>query len=505
MRVYGASPLYNYVELVFRSKRLFIASVLLATVATVAVAVSRAKSYNASALILLSGSSQTGPQNIDKDDKAARGSIQFKLNVLNIVLKDPNFLKKAFKEGGLQGNMNDEQFDQFCKDARAAMTYGAGENILEISCRWKDATAEKIINAFYSAYANRVLDQETVLSQNETKLLRKLLDEYTTKVQTLEKKVVAYQKNKLEDQLSDPSGASTSYQAQQQLVKNYETRMMMSNLQLNRIKFELANTPKTIIDAQQLEDPHRSPQYQLLEQQKAALESQKETLLLTKTESHPDVVKIQKLLSAVIARMEKFDADEKAKPKGTKRPLTTNVALNPTWQTLDGRRADMEIMLRGMTVELENARKQLLVAQNKARSAPQQVYDFRWMTRNLNLYSAIRENLNGKLESAIMEEKRDRELSLAQITMMVEPRAEPEVVGAKSLIFFAAGPIIGLIIAFGFSLLAESLDHSLRTPIEVEKYLGKPVLAVLPRMDTPKVKARPQLGGGGEARPTLPS
>ena len=55
MRVYGSSPLYNYVELVFRSKRLFIASVLVATTLTVVMAMRRAGTYSADALVLLSG------------------------------------------------------------------------------------------------------------------------------------------------------------------------------------------------------------------------------------------------------------------------------------------------------------------------------------------------------------------------------------------------------------------------------------------------------------------
>ncbi len=96
-------------------------------------------------------------------------------------------------------------------------------------------------------------------------------------------------------------------------------------------------------------------------------------------------------------------------------------------------------------------------------------------------------------------------MHLAEMKMIVEPESELDMVGGKSLLFYGAGPVLGLIIAFAFSLLAETLDHSLRTPIEVEKFLGKPVLAVLPRMEAPR-DARRRLPGGGEAaQPTLPS
>ena len=61
MRVYGSSPLYNYVELVFRSKRLFVISIILATIVTVGVAATRATTYSARALVLLSGDARTTP------------------------------------------------------------------------------------------------------------------------------------------------------------------------------------------------------------------------------------------------------------------------------------------------------------------------------------------------------------------------------------------------------------------------------------------------------------
>ena len=104
-----------------------------------------------------------------------------------------------------------------------------------------------------------------------------------------------------------------------------------------------------------------------------------------------------------------------------------------------------------------------------------------------------------------MNELRDKELKSQGMKKIMEPEAEMEKGGTKGALLLGAGPVLGLIIAFCFSLLAESLDHSLRTPMEVEKYLDKPVLAVLPRMDVNKKAARAQVGSGDNNRPSLPS
>jgi hypothetical protein len=159
MRVYGSSPLYNYVELVFRSKRLFIVSVVLTTLIVASIAAMRAGTYTATGVVVLSNSQVTGQGN---DDASQRGSVKYKINVLNVVGKDPKFFKEAFLEARLNmvrgTQMSDDQFDEFCTSARKALRFGIGENILELTCQWKDRQAQDIVNAFYDAYSRRVLD-----------------------------------------------------------------------------------------------------------------------------------------------------------------------------------------------------------------------------------------------------------------------------------------------------------------------------------------------------------
>src|SRR5438445_10470113 len=55
MRIYGSSPLYNYVELIFRCKRLFIVSIILGTVIISTFAYTRPTHYDASLLVALAG------------------------------------------------------------------------------------------------------------------------------------------------------------------------------------------------------------------------------------------------------------------------------------------------------------------------------------------------------------------------------------------------------------------------------------------------------------------
>src|SRR5690349_12362401 len=156
MRVYGASPLYSYVELVFRSKRLFIVSIVLATLIVSTVATLRGGQYTAMAMILLTGKADSGYQN---SDASTLGSVKYKLNMLSIFLKDPVFMKTAITNAireqthdptvtehvwdngqpvlyHFDTNMSQVALDKFCKEARQAINFAQGEGILELSCRW---------------------------------------------------------------------------------------------------------------------------------------------------------------------------------------------------------------------------------------------------------------------------------------------------------------------------------------------------------------------------------
>ena len=146
--------------------------------------------------------------------------------------------------------------------------------------------------------------------------------------------------------------------------------------------------------------------------------------------------------------------------------------------------------MKGLRATYELKAKQAEAERAKASRASKQNYEFKWLTDQYGIIGQIRTNLENRVQAAELAQKQDYDRSSAETAMVFKPVPEPESSGAKSMLIYAVGPILGLVIAFAFSLVAESLDHSLRTPIEVEKHLGKPVLAVLPRMDPPRAAKR---------------
>jgi uncharacterized protein involved in exopolysaccharide biosynthesis len=502
MRVYGSSPLYNYVELIFRSKRLFIASIILTTLVVVGMSSMRSGMYNARALIVLSGSKSGA----DAEDAAQRGTVKYKLNLLNVVLKDPKFIETAFKDRGLDRGLTEEEFKKFCREATAAMQFGTGENILDISCRWKDARCADIIKAFYGAYALRVLDMETMQSKASTDMLRKLAEEYRLRVDEIDKKVAQWRLNHLGDEFGiDMNSATIDYRTRQKQLEAIQQQLALLKNQKTELQRLIDAEPQMIVVGEVRETIRRDPEYQRMIESKNIIEDKLAEERQKHQEAHPEVKRYMSMLADVEARIARMEGKVKASGKGESTAVREEI--NQRKIALQDRMSDLEVTEQGLQAAEAKAITERNEAEKRAKASPEEIQKYRKMTENHTRYMAIRDNLKARLDQAEIDAKRDRELHITEMQMLVEPEAEQEEVAKKGMMLFAAGPILGIIIAFAFSLLSETMDHSIRTPTEVEKYLGKPVLAVLPRADTSKAarRAAAALERGNNDNRSLPS
>lgn len=501
MRVYGTSPFHNYVELIFRSKRLFIVSILLATAAMAGFYFSRSKTYNARMIVLL-----TGTEVLNSKDDSARGTVEYKISVLNILVRDPNFIKQAMREGHLNDNKTELEFAEFCKQVTASLTYVTDRsNILEIKCSWPNEDCAKILKSFYSAYSRGVFDQETIVSTTRTRMLTTLLDAYSKKHHELDLKVRDYQLKTLARRPMDDF-VTTNHEF---LARQLETARIRENLQSAErqrasIADKLKNTDKNIQDSITYKGPADMPVNLTAVQARDEAQKALNDLKVKYLDKDPRVIAAQEKLNVAEALV---DANKKRVNQSTQPPSKSDVSsikvnINPQYQNLQSQLDEQDLKITSIKSDLQTADNLLKEADQRLNIAPDQKLKFEAMTADMGLYTKMRDDLRAELETARLDEMRDKELKTKEMNPLVQPEAELEKGGARGVLLLGAGPILGLIIAFCFSLLAETQDHSLRSPAEVEKYFNKPVLAVLPRMDTKK--GRGQLGSG-DNRPSLPS
>ena len=503
MRVYGSSPLFNYVELIFRSRRLFVVSIVLATLATTGFYYSRTKTYSARMIVFMTGSETVGPV-----DDTQRGSIGYKINTLNALLRDPNFIKKAMQDGGLNRGKSEGEFAEFCKKVPSALSYAAEGNILEISCHWPSADCADIIKSVYSLYSVRVFEDETVLDDTRTKLLNIMYGEYNDKTHKLDLQVRDYQNRIAGHDTSGFETANALYRNSKEQVQTLTEDLAGAQKQKASIETELAKTQKTIVDTQVFTGFSQSDDIKIAKKaQNDALETLN-ALKLKHTETAPDVRAAQEKYDETTAAVTKLNAaaDAAGSSRKASNLASTKESANPQYQSLQTRLSDQNLAIDGLQSNLQKAQARLTEISQRLTTVPTEALNYKKMTEDMGLFSKMKDELRAELESAHLNEVRDKELKNKEMRVDVQPEAEAEQGGARAALLLGAGPILGLIVAFCFSLLSESLDHSLRTPMEVEKFLNKPVLAVLPRMETNKKTRRAQLkSGDNNNRPSLPS
>ncbi len=505
MRVYGASPLYSFVELVFRSKRLFIVSIVLATAIVSILATTRAKYYTATMVVGLSGTPQTSMAPLEAGQL---GSVRYKLNVLNVLLRNQDAFKTAMRTANLDKDARGVQlpelvFDKFCKDVRAAISPNyPSEGILDINCRWQDDRAAAIIKAFYAYYSDYVLGKETIISTQKTETLTSLLDSYREQVNSLQKNVNDFTRSRVEQPLDNMASQQAMYIQGKKAVEEMKYYIASQEKRLQDNRNKLAAAPE-FVDGDTITGSVKDTSgYSLALDAVSKAQTNYDELSGKYTSANINVKAA--LESLTVAKKALKEAETNKGSSGA--PLVSKKTIrNPQHDALLSAVSLEETNLVAMKEELNRSIAKNNESRTSALKTPEVADKYNWLTEELASRKNIHNMLRQQLEIARLNKEEDRKQHSSEMFVMIEPESDQENTGTKSLLLYAAGPLLGLIIAGAFSLVSETLDHSLRTPLEVEKHLNKPVLAVLPRMDAPK-KVRRQLGvaSDGKNRPSLP-
>ncbi len=504
MRVYGSSPLYNYIELIFRSKRLFLVCIVMASLVTTIFVLRRNKEMVPAKAKVFLISTESNIGNAVNADKTRKGTIQFKLSVLSDCQAEDGFMKAALRDANLQGNRDAAAFDEYAKEATKALNFKRiGENILEMSIVWPNADAPKIIDAYYSRYHQRVQDVEAASATMQKQLLTRLAKMYADKQHALEIKNRDYLIKTALNPTPDPLAASSQYQQRLEDVRRLTSELSTAQAQYALAKKNLDATPKEIDTATRYQGVGSSSAYTTAEAARDAAKDAFDKVKDRLTENSPIYKAANKKLKDA---QDHFDEVAK-NGAASKKPgvmLNKTVAVNPQYAMRQDAAFAAESRLKATGQAMTNAQQALAEDKAKATSAPGRAYARMIEAENLPLYAGIRSRMDSEKEQATILAETQR---MQSATGMVYTPAVADVEGpnVKGYLLLAAGPIVGILIAFVFSLLFESLDHSLRTPMEVEQKMNQPVLAVLPRFNAKQGMGNVQIGNGDPARPTLPS
>jgi capsular polysaccharide biosynthesis protein len=498
MRVYGTSPLFNYVELIFRCKKMFIIAIVLGTVVMSTVVYMRKDTYEASMLIALTGNtvssdamgSLSEQSRKEQFGAAARKATRLKTLWLE---EDPKFLEEAMAAKGFDTRWGAE-FKSKVAQVRNKISVGSellGGQYLKVTINWGDSQeAEAILDGVYAKFSRRTVDLETSLVTMKRNNLEELLKKYNAEADKYSKKKIEYiTKHYKENPVFMNSMLGRVDQAQT-VINEYSLLLDEAKTRLASVSEQLKSTKPTIVTSNQ-RNTSTVDSTSGLKASKQDLESQREQLLTRFSPQHPQVVDLDKRIAIIQKQLD--DNGSKPQPK-VDSGETTITAPNPLFNDLKKQEQQLNLAVVGITRKIASARTIVARDNDALKRMPELEKEWEQVNRAAVVADNVRNTLDAQLRAATIDEERNKMTEALLVKQEIPPRAEKVNGGGKGLMLYLVGPILGIFIAFCFSLLAETLDHTLRTPVEVERHLGKPVLAVIPKMKSGKPSRR-QLGG----------
>jgi len=251
----------------------------------------------------------------------------------------------------------------------------------------------------------------------------------------------------------------------------------------------LQNRLKTVSPFVQEQDITQSP----LMTQLLQLRAQRDTMLAKYKPNHPSILALNeqiKNLEADEANKARSHAPEAMRVVGTKRH-DSDVYIALQQQLTDAK-------IAFATQQSQLAVVDNLIGQYRsiARDMPSQRRELDDRTRDYSIIKDRYETLLKKRAEVQMQGAIDKVSASSTLTPIGWIYAEPSMTRTKILAVGAGSLILGLIVATLLLLMSEWSDRSLRYPVDAERLLGVPVLAVLPdnaelrRIDGPSTGRR---------------
>jgi polysaccharide chain length determinant protein (PEP-CTERM system associated) len=190
-----------------------------------------------------------------------------------------------------------------------------------------------------------------------------------------------------------------------------------------------------------------------------------------KTEKHPDVARTR----AEIAGLEEAIKNRVEEPGAASR--------DEIWMLKELR--DYEINAQVLAGEIERNKADLAEYEQRLENTPRRAAELEQLESNMeNLNDAIRELQRKKVETELA---REIEISnQGERFQIVESAKEPEYpVSPNRPLILIAGAALGLLTGLGLLVLREASDSSFHTVTDLQRTLGIPVLAAVPRIELP--------------------
>jgi len=214
------------------------------------------------------------------------------------------------------------------------------------------------------------------------------------------------------------------------------------------------------------------------------MENQLETLLLTYTETYPDVVRLRRQINDMTASLEaeikaRDEAIKKAKETG-ETYLDSSIATNPIYQELRSSLSRTETKIATLNTRMIEIKSLLDVEYDRMRRIEEGDSMMQSLTRDYEVNQNIYQDLLKRRENARISRSLDTQQKGSTFSILEPAKLPVRPFGLRFLHFAILGLVLGMVIPVGIVFLLLQIDGRLRSSRAVIEELGVPVLAEIP-------------------------
>lgn len=446
----------------------FVASIVLISLIMLAIGLTIPKNYESSALLYADLTSTVSE--LMQDVKA--GQIDH-AEIAKEIIGTRRFMDQVVKNAGMidQG-LSKISYERELSEIRSNINVRSkGRNYMEIS--YQDETPEEsfaIVNA-----AVEVFIKESATSKRS---------ESRKAFEFIQNQVNAYKKqlDDADNRLKDFLASSRDGTQETTTARITDLRSKIEQLQLDIDEAKIKHSTLTRELNAEGKYVKRANQSDEMRKRLAAAQQRLDSLLLSFTETHPDVLALRDQIADMERAIDRGDTSSVA--LSTTSRASDKGALNPLYEDLRKQRAEVSVKIQTSEkrlrasenlLEQEYQRQERIVGRGAERSE---------LTRDYDTMNTIYETLLNRLENARMTMTLDVEGQGGAYRIQEPPTFPLLPIGLRFLHFLVLGPLLALLIPAVLIYAYVELDPRIRMASVIQEQLRVPVLAVVPHVTT---------------------
>ena len=355
----------------------------------------------------------------------------------------------------------------------------ARENLVQITYHDNDPQrAYRIADAMANLLIEESLASKERESREAYEFIDKQVSDYHRKLTEAEDNLQAYRSENADAQPGSATDVNTRIGALRTQVE--QTRMNLMELRSREQALSAQLSGESAVTAVQTrESLYRT---QLLD-----LQNQLDTLLLSYTDRHPDVVRVRHQMADIQTAMRQ---EEQRRTRPHSGDDAADARLNPLYQELRSRLAETRREIAAIQSRMGASEGLLGDELGRSRRIAASESTLAELTRDYEVNREIYQDMLRRRENARVSMEMDRERR--GLTMRIQDPAQMPVrpSGLRFLHFALGGLVAAVAIPLGLLFLLVRFDPRVRSPRQLEGQGNYTLLTVVPRYRTPRDRRR---------------